>query len=37
MYSVEQTSVFTVIVATSFGSNDHHQANAIHNFEKKNT
>jgi len=34
MYLVEHNNVFIVLMATSFGRYDHHQANAIQNLKR---
>jgi hypothetical protein len=34
MYSIEHGNVFIALVATSYGSYDHHQANDIQNLKK---
>jgi hypothetical protein len=34
MYSVEHNDVFIALVATSFGSHDHHEASAIQNLKR---
>jgi hypothetical protein len=34
VYSVKHNNVFIALMATSFGSYDHHQANAIQNLKR---